>query len=546
MKPIWKWVIGAAAGVFLIGAAANWYVAHTLKPKLAAALKEGVANGTDGHYILTFDRLALSLLAGSATAANIRFKPKTPHDTTWQPISSYDIQVSRLQVRGVSIIRLLLTGELRINTVTVDTPSVRITTHLQADTTVADTTQTAWTISEMGPVAGTTVKSIVIRRGELIRVSERDASRLHVSRIEATARDIRVDSASLTDTARFYGASAVRVEAAAVAYTRPDSLYQLHTGTLYMETEKRGIELHDLRYGLTVSKREFYRQIGRAEDIGDIAVARIGLNGIDLGRWMSTRILAASALYIDSGHITVYKDKTQPNPPENKIGQSPHQQLLRLEQRVAIDSVLVDALDIRFTEVSDQTGKAGTVTFDGTTAAIYNVTNDSLELANNRFMGLHARAQAMGVGNLAVDFRFDLLDSLGRHSYHAELGVIDATAFNRMLTPQLRVEIEQGTIRRLYFNMEANDRRTRGTLQLDYDGLKVNMLRENADGGTSTKKIASFFANRFLLNDSNPDANGVHHTGQVHIERPYSFSFFKMIWRSVREGTKECIGLGSG
>src|SRR3546814_8262298 len=105
---------------------------------------------------------------------------------------------------------------------------------------------------------------------------------------------------------------------------------------------------------------------------------------------MDAQTLVASALHIDSGHIGVYKDKTQPNPPENKIGRSPHQQLLRMEQRLAIDSVMVDALDIRFTEVSDQTGEAGTVTFDGTTAVIHHFTNDSAELAHERFMRLQA------------------------------------------------------------------------------------------------------------------------------------------------------------
>src|SRR5690606_16127753 len=458
-----------------------------------------------------------------------------------------------VQVRGVGMLRLLFGGDLRINAITLDTPSVRITSHRPADTAAvdtaaADTVEDTW-LSRLAAnprLAGTRVGRFVIRGGELALVSDYNAGRMHAGPINATIEDIRLDSAALRDTARTYGAGAVRVEAAAVAYTRPDSLYRLHAGPLRLETGKRELVLHDLRYALTVSKAEFYRRVGRAEDIGDIVIARIGLSGIDLARWMEAQTLGAASLRIDSGHIAVYKDKTQYNPPENKIGRSPHQQLLRLEQRVAIDSVLVDALDIRFTEVSDQTGEAGTVTFDGTTAVIHHLTNDSTELAHDRFIRLYARAQAMGKGDLAVDFRFDLLDSLGAHTYHAEVGPMDATAFNRMLTPQMRVEVEQGTIRRLRFDMEANDRRTMGSLQLDYDGLKVNMLRKDADGGTSEKKIVSFFANRFLLNDSNPDANGIHHTGDVYIERPYSFSFFKMIWRSIREGTKECIGLGDG
>ncbi len=535
---------GLAVGI----AAASWYVNHTVKPKLGAALKARVAEGTDGHYALTYDRLELSLLGGNASAANIRLRPSTPHDTAWRPAASYDIRVGRLQVDGVGLLRLLMAGNLRINTILLDTPTVRITSHLPADTADADTSRDSWLTLLAGnrQLAGTRVKRLVIRTGELEQVSEQDAGSLHAPQINATVRDIRIDTASLRDTARIYGARSVSITAAAVAYTRPDSLYQLHTGPLRLETVPREAVLRNLRYGPTVSKAAFYRQVGRAEDIGDIAITRIGLHGIDLGRWMASQTLAAAALHIDSGHIAVYKDKTQPNPPENKIGRSPHQLLLHMEQRVAIDSVLADALDISFTEVSDQTGEAGTVTFEGVTAAIRNLTNDPAELARDRFMRLHARALAMGVGDLRVDFRFDLRDSLGAHTYQAEVGPMDAPVFNRMLTPQLRVEIERGTVRRLRFDMEANDRRTAGTLQLDYDDLHVNFLRENRDGGTSPKKIVSFLANRFLLNDSNPDANGVHHTGEVFIERPASFSFFKMIWRSIREGAKGCMGLGDG
>jgi len=545
MGLIWKWVIGAAAGILLAVTVISWYVSRALKPKLEAALKERVVQGTDGHYALTYDKLDISLLAGNVTANGVRLGHSTSRDTAWRPAASYDIRIGRLQVGGIGLLRLLVTGNLHINTITVDTPKVRITTHARADTVDTDTASTTWItrLAENPRLAGARVGHFIIRGGELQLVSDDDAGNLRVRRIDVDVQKFRLDTAALSDTTRIYGAASASVAAAAVAYTRPDSLYQLHTGPLRLETATRELVLRDLTYGLTVGKAEFYRQIGRAEDIGDIAFARIELSNIDMGRWMDARTLAAAALHIDSGHIAVYKDKTQPNPPENKIGRSPHQQLLHMEQRVAIDSVLVDAVDIRFTEVSDQTGEAGTVTFDGTTAVIQHLTNDPAELARNRFIRLHARARAMGAGDLRVNFRFDLLDSLGAHEYNAEVGAMDATAFNRMLTPQLRVEIVRGNVRSLRFDMEANDHRTAGTLQLDYGGLKVNFLREDRDGKTSTKKVASFLANRFLLNDSNPDANGVHHTGQVYIERPESFSFFKMIWRSIREGTKGCIGL---
>ncbi len=203
----------------------------------------------------------------------------------------------------------------------------------------------------------------------------------------------------------------------------------------------------------------------------------------------------------------------------------------------------IRGVDVRFTEVSDKTGKAGTVTFDQTDGVFRNVTNDSASLARDRYMRLHARSRVMGTGDLTVDFRFDLLDSWGAHTYSAKLGAMDGTVFNRMITPQLNLEIEHADIKGMRFEMKADDRGTGGTLQLDYSNLKVTFLKADDDGGTSEKRVFSFLANRFLLNDSNPDANGVRHTGNIYIERPSDFSFFKMIWRSIREGTKECIGL---
>jgi len=388
------------------------------------------------------------------------------------------------------------------------------------------------------------VNRFLLREGRLEMREEGSAAHLVVPQVNARMRDMRLDSASLADTARLYGATTVEVDVRSVVHVRRDGLYRLQTGPIHFGTDRRELTIDSVRYGVTVSKAEFYRQMQRAEDIADIAIARVYLTGMDRAAWVQRQVLDAAALHIDSGHIFIYKDKTQPNPPENKIGKSPHQQLLRLKQRLAIDSVRMRALDIRFTEVSDKTGKAGTVTFEGTNGAFRNVTNDSTTLARDRYMRLHAYTRVMGAGDLTVDFRFDLLDSLGAHTYTARLATMDGTAFNRMLTPQLNVEVESAAINGMRFDMKADDRGTGGTLQLDYDRLKVKFLKERADGEMSEKRVFSFVANRFLLNDSNPDANGVRHTGEIYLERPADFSFFKMIWRSIREGTKECIGLG--
>src|SRR3546814_19791626 len=131
------------------------------------------------------------------------------------------------------MLRLLFGGDLHINTIALDTPSVRITTHVPADTADADTAHGAWLsqLAQNRQLAGTRVGHFVIHGGELALVSDHDAGNLPVQRLHAAARDIRTDSAALRDHARCYGAAAGSIGAAAVAYTRPDSLYHPHTGT---------------------------------------------------------------------------------------------------------------------------------------------------------------------------------------------------------------------------------------------------------------------------------------------------------------------------
>ncbi|MFC3200045.1 hypothetical protein ACFOET_20665 [Parapedobacter deserti] len=539
MKPIWKLGLGIAAGLLVFFVIANWYVSHRWVPRLETQLEALVASETDGLYRLAYDSLRVSLFTGSAEATTVQLIPDTAARNT-----VYDIRIGRLQVKGAGLLRLLFSGKVSINTVVIDKPTVRLILGGQSDTANADTANESFFERLQHTLNGTRVKHIVLNEGQLALTARNDATRLLIDQMDVTIGDLRIDSVAWRDTTRLYYAKNMEVDARNVSYTRGDSLYRLRLKALKMSMAQRELLIRDLQYGLTVSKAAFYRQVGLAEDIADVNIESVRLEAIDAAQWTAQGLLAAGALHIDSGAISIYKDKLQPNPPENKIGKSPHQQLMSWEQRIRIDSVRLGALDIRFTEVSDQTGKAGSVTFEQTEAMIRNVTNDTVGLRHNRFLTFDARSKVMGAGDLSVSFRFDLLDSLGGHTYEAELGPMNGNAFNRMLTPHLNVEVEHADIQSMRLEMKADDRRTEGTLQFDYQGLKVNLLEGSGRNAGERKSVVSFFANRFLLNDSNPDANGVYHTGTVYISRPETFSFFKMIWRSIREGTKACIGLG--
>lgn len=154
---------------------------------------------------------------------------------------------------------------------------------------------------------------------------------------------------------------------------------------------------------------------------------------------------------------------------------------------------------------------------------------------------MHTRL--MDRGSLHVDFGFNMLDKNGAYTYKGRLGPMDGRPLNRILTPLLNAEVASANIKGLRFDMQGNDRRNWGTLHFDYDNMKINLLGQNEEGKTSAKKVISFLANSFIINDSNPDANEKYHVGRIQYQRPETFSFFKTLWKSLLEGIKQTAGI---
>src|SRR5690606_9280637 len=107
----------------------------------------------------------------------------------------------------------------------------------------------------------------------------------------------------------------------------------------------------------------------------------------------------------------------------------------------------------------------------------------------------------------------------------------------------LPAEIQSATVKGVRFDIKADDYRSRGTVNVDYEDLKLSIFERLEDGTKDKKGFISTLANTFIINDSNPDANGKYHTGRVDYARPHHYSFFKTMWQSLLQGIKECAGV---
>ena len=552
MKPVWKWIIGIVAVLLVATVVGAWYLGHHWKPVLEKQLKAAIVRSTDSLYLISYDEIDFNLITGHAAIENLRLTVDTNRyrqleEAQVAPDNRYRIRIADLQIRRFHPRRILAEQRLYIDDIVIDTPSIEVVNRYHAYNDTVKTPKEEHTLYQRisGILRGVGVSRLALNGVQFKLTKETDSAQqvTELRDLDVLVSDILIDSLSQFDTTRFYHTRAIDIDMPGFRYQTPDSLYDVSFDHLQVATQAGRLTLSGLEYAPRMNKTEYFKRRQEAKDMVAVAFPTIRLEDIDLQQLVHQRKFHAGSLHIDSGTVAVSNDLRYPKKPENKIGKSPHQQLLRLKPSVTIDSVLLGNIAISYAEVGRKYGREGKITFDRTSAVFRNVTNDPLALLRDRMLVADVTTHIMNTGKLDVRFTFDMLDKEGGHTYTGVLGPMDGRPLNRIITPLLNAEVASANIKGLRFDVKATDRRARGTLHFDYDNMRLNVLANEEDGKPASKRVLSFLANTFIINDSNPDANGQYHTGHINFVRPESYSFFKTLWQSLLQGVKACAGI---
>ncbi|MFB2121189.1 hypothetical protein [Parapedobacter sp. 2B3] len=554
MKPVWKWIIGIVVALLIVITIGAWYLSRHWKPILDTQLKEAIINSTDSLYLIAYDGLDFNLITGNASIKNLRLTADTARYAQMErlqqaPDNIYNVRIANLRIRQFHPRRILTERRLHIDDIVIDTPSIHVVSkyHAYNDTvtTERDERTLYQRISNILREVGVSRIALNDIHFKFSKKTDSTSNETELHNLNVLVSDILIDSLSQFDTTRFYHTRAIDIDMPGLRYETPDSFYYVSFDRLQIATLDKRLTLSGLKYAPRMSKAEYFKRKQQAKDMAVIAFPTIRLENIDLQRFVRNQKLYAGSLHIDSGTVAIANDLRYPKKPTNKIGKSPHQLLLKLKQPIKIDSVLLNNVDISYAEVSRKYKKEGVITFNRTSGVFRNVTNDSLALLQDQTMAADLTSYMMDTGKLDVEFTFDMLDERGGHTYKGTLGPMTGTHFNRILTPLLNAEVASANIKGLSFDVKADDHRARGSLRFDYNNMRLNLLTNDENGEQSSKKVISFLANSFIINDSNPDANGKYHTGRINYVRPESYSFFKTLWQSLLQGIKECAGISA-
>ncbi|MDQ1140940.1 hypothetical protein [Pedobacter agri] len=550
---LWIWIGSILGGLILILAFGAMFISARWKPILTEKIKEGVYNGSNHLYSIDFKSINLNVITGSMAIRDVTLKPDTlVFDTLKKqnlaPAHTFEIKLKKLQITRTGILTAYFKKRLDINEILLDRPSINVIFNK-----VPKKTDTAKVKKSLYEQISKTFKSARVHRIKIvdadfdyINKSTAVKTKNSIKHLDIDVNDFLLDSLSGRDTTRFYYTKDISFQVAGYKSTTKDKMYSMKVDTIKGSYSSRKISIKGLILKPLYPELEFARKYKVQKDRYDLSFTTVEFNGVDFIKLNTDGKLEAKSVKIGPAKIEVFMSRESPPPPGFDKGKNyPHMALKRLNMPVAIDTIKLRNIDVKYSEYNPASKKTGSVTFKTLTGNILNVTNDSLRLAKNNHAVANLNSLLMGTGELNVKLDFNLTDQNGAFSYSGSLGKFDFKNLNSLSKNLGLIEIESGNVQHIDFKANGNLRTASGSMNMLYNNLKVKLLSDNIDGeGTKEKGFLSFLANTILVKDENPSKGDPPRTATMSNTRINSASFFNLMWKTLFVGIKDIVGVG--
>ncbi len=518
-------------------------------PILASKVKSIVLTSSDGLYTVGFSDAKLHVIRGEIDIYNLTLKPDTAvynrrMKNHLAPNNLIELHVKRLVLSHMHPYKLYFSNQLDIGRITLEEPELKVSYQLNhtKDTIIKDKRTTWQKISKslrsihIGQISLNDVKfKYEDYSGNKVAVSE-------LKEMNLSATDLLIDSATQTDKSRLLYCKDIFTELNDYSGKTSNGLYsyKIKSIRLSTQTSKLNIEGLDLQ---PVKADVFFNKT--MHDRFKIHLDSLQLNNFDFQSYHKFRIINASCMILSHGSLEIINNPNKNLTEIDRIKSFPNFGLKQLKADLNIDTISAQHINISYTEFNKKSNKTGTITFNDSKGQILNVTTNKTLLQKNNISTARVSSDFMNKGKIDVLFAFNLTDTNASYSYKGSVGPMNLQALNPAIMPLALIKINQGTLTRMDFDINANSKISKGKVAVLYKDLKVTVLKADTNNDRfKHMTIASLFANVMVIKHDNPDNEGEQpRSFYVIYNRPKDSPFFKTIWHTLLTGIKPSAGL---
>lgn len=515
-------------------------------------LKDLVLNSTDSLYRIEFSTVNTNFLLGNASVSNVKIIPDTTIFNKLiklkrAPNNIYEVSLKKLTIRNFHPFSIYKDKELSVEQLLFEHPKV-VMINRQFDFN-----------ENRPPRPNKSPYEYISKFLKLVSVntiSLKDVSFKYINKnvpvpevdsldkLDITLKDWLIDANSATDPTRIYLLKDVLISLNDYQFATPDSLYHIQLNEFSFAASTGKLNVKKFAVVPRYSEMDFGRKVGFSKERFSIQLSDISLSGIDLPLYIKKQELAAEEMNITNGFVSVFNNNELPSQGIERVGKFPHQLLQLVKAQLTVKKLNLSDVDISYAEFDSDSKQKGRITFEKTSGTILNVTNEEKVKAKNPFMLANLNTYMMGQGKLIVNFKFDLNAKNGAFSYQGELGDMDGGFLNRITKPLGMLQVNSGMVKKLSFNVVADEAKASGDLNFRYKDLSIGLMKK-VEGKNRLVKLGLFsmLANSLVIRPDNPDDKGKMVGASIYFQRDPRISFFSFIWKTLLQGIKYTVGL---
>ena len=552
-KNKYRWVKIVLAILFILVLfifSISYYVNKRVKPFIKKELKNMVKNATNGLYLIDYEDVSVNFLSRSVTIDQVKI---STNDTVYQqliaaqkaPNNRYHIKLNQIKIKSIFLLSMYFRKNVRIKNIEFTNPKVEV---INKRFEFNDNPPPA--IQSTYQAISKTFKSVSVGQINFINahvkyinqnkpVEEVDS----VSNLFVTLKDWLIDKNSANDTTRMYLLKDINLYVNNYRFATPDSMYVLKINEFNLAAASGIVKIKKFEMEPRYAQGEFQKVNGYARDRFAIKMNSIVFKQINFQAYIKKREILADNMQISNGIISVSNNNSYPRIKKDRTGRFPHQLLQKFNALIRIDSIYLNSINVCYEEFNRKTQTSGRITFENTSGDIVNLTNLPKAKARNRIMRANLQSDLMGQGKLNIRFDFDLTSKTGDFAYQGELINLDLRKLNKLTKPLGLLQINKGILRRLSFDVIANENVAKGTLNFKYNNLYIALFTRNKDSvSVEKRRFLSLLVNVLVLYSDNPTVEGKYILSDINYRRIPTASFFSFIWKSLFQGIKYSVG----
>ena len=530
---------------------ASWYIAGKIKPLVQQELGAMVKKATNGLYNIHFDEVRVNPLTGNASLTKVRLVPDTvayQKLVTEQkaPNNLYFIKLEKLSIKKFHPFKIYFDKRLEIDLLLFDKPHITMVNKPFAFNENKPPRPEKSPYDYIKSIfEALHIKTIDFKNASFKYVNKSDSivESDTVSNLTITLKDWLIDSTSAQDKTRFYLLKDAYVYLNNYSYATPDSMYYIKASQFEFSASAKKVNIKEFALTPRYSEQEFARISGYARDRYSLQLNNIDLSGINLSAYLKRGEVFADEMHIANGFLSVFNDNSYPKLVKDKTGRFPHQLLQKIKIPITLKKILLQKLDISYAEFDAKSKQRGRISFNNTSGVISNVTNQEKYKKVNPITEANLVSHLMEQGKLTVNFKFNTIAPKADFTYQGQLQDMDGRQLNYITKPLAMVQIKSCLVRKLAFDIKANEDIATGRVKFLYNDLSLGLMKQH-EGGQRLKRLGllSLLANAIIIYSDNPSDDGRFTVAPIHYKRKPTGSFFNFIWKTIFEGVKYSVG----